>query len=202
MKPVALALFLLCLLIGKAQNLIIPQIAHGGGWETTIVLTNASVNAASASLTFFQETDGANTTNWNIPLFETNTPQSLSLPASGTLFLHTNGTAGTTTVGWAQLQASSTVSAYAIFTQRVSGRSDQDGTATAAASSDRVLIPYDNTNGFVTAIAIANTTSSSETLSVALQPTFGASSQQTSITLPAQGHASYAISQQFPTTVG
>ena len=42
LKPAVLALFSLCLATGNAQNLIIPQIADGGGWQTTIVLTNKS----------------------------------------------------------------------------------------------------------------------------------------------------------------
>jgi len=197
-----LAVFLFSLSFGEAQNLIIPQIADGGGWQTTLVITNTSPSPATANLTFFQETAGSNTQNWNLVFLETSSPQSVSLPAAGTVFLHTAGTAGTTSVGWAQLAANSSVNAYAIFTQRVPGRQDQDGTAQAAASSSRVLIPYDNTNGFVTSVALANTTSSSQSLTVGIQPSTGASSQPVAITLPGQGHTSFTIPQQFPTTAG
>jgi hypothetical protein len=202
LKPATLALFLLCLSTGEAQSLIIPQIADGGGWQTTIVLTNSSASATTASLTFFQETGGGSTQNWNLGFLETSTPQSLNLPAAGTLFLHTPGAAGSTTVGWAQLQANSSVNAYAIFTQSVPGRPNQDGTANAASASSRLLIPYDNTNGNVTAIALVNPAGSSQSITAGIQPTSGGSSQPAPIVLPTQGHTSFTMPQQFPSTTG
>lgn len=156
--------FLFTLSFGEAQNLIIPQIADGGGWQTTLVLTNTSPSPATANLTFFQETGGSNTQPWSLTFLESSSPQSVALPAAGTLFLHSPGTAGTTSVGWAQLAANSSVNGYAIFTKRVPGRQNQDGTVEAAASSSRVLIPFDNTNGFVTSVALANTATAGETL--------------------------------------
>jgi hypothetical protein len=188
--------------LGQAQTLVIPQIADGGAWQTTLVLTNTSASATSVSLNFFQETSEGATQNWNLPFLEVASTQNLSLPAAGTLFLHTPGTASGTSVGWAQLQASAAVVAYAIFTQRIPGRTDQDGTAPATSSSSRILIPFDNTNGFVTSIAIANPTGASESISVGIQPSSGSSSQLSPITLPAQGHTAFALPQQFSASTG
>jgi hypothetical protein len=189
--------------LGSAQALIIPQIADGGGWQTTIVLTNTTASTANAGITFYQDTGAGNTQTWNPPFLETGSTQSLSLAPAGTMFLHTSGTAGPTTVGWAQVQADSGVVAYAIFTSRSGSGQTQDGTAPAVASSSRVLVPFDNTNGFVTSLAIANPTSSSESITVGIQPSGGGASLQAGpIQLPAQGHSAVSVPGQFPSTNG
>jgi hypothetical protein len=192
--------FLFALSIGSAQTLIIPQIADGGGWQTTLVLTNTSTAAATANLTFFQSTSGGGTTNWVPPFFETSTPQSVPVPAASTVFLHTPGSATTLSEGWAQVQGGSAIVAYAIFTQTVPGRTNQDGTALAATSTSRVLMPFDNTNGFVTSMAITNPTSTGESITVAVQPLNGSSAQLSPIALPANGYLAFTLPQQFPST--
>jgi hypothetical protein len=196
------AVFLLAVSLGHAQTLVIPQIADGGGWQTTLVLTNTNTLATTASLSFFRESGGVSTQSWDLTFLEVSSTQNLPLPSGGTLFLHTPGAASATTAGWAQLQASSAVAVYAIFTQRVSGRPDQDGTVPAAASATRVLVPFDNTNGFVTSIAIANPGATSDLISVGLQPSSGAVSQLSPIALPAQGHTAFQLPQQFSATGG
>jgi len=191
----------------QAQStLIIPQIVDGGAWLTTIALTNTSASQTVASLSFFQETGGGNTSSWPLNFVEMTSAQTQNLVLAGvsSLFLHTLGTAATTTIGWAQLSetdASAPVVAYAIFTQRVPGRSDQDGTAPAAAAVSRILVPFDNTSGAVTSMAIANTTSSSETINVGIR-TASATTQPMAITLPADGHTSFGFPTQFAATAG
>ena len=196
------AFFLFALSPGQAQTSIIPQIADGGDWQTTLVLANTGASPASASLSFFQETSGGATESWNLSFLEAGSTQNLTLPAAGTLFLHTLGTASTTNVGWAQLQASSAVVAYAIFTLRVAGRQDQDGTAPAETAASRILVPFDNTAGFVSSIAIVNPTAASESIAVGIQTAAGAVSHPASLTLPAQGHTSFELFQQFSATTG
>jgi hypothetical protein len=185
-----------------AQALIIPQIADGGGWQTTLVLTNTSTSAVSASLAFFRESGGGGTESWNPPILEVGSTESLSLPGSGTLFFHTAGTAPSTTVGWAELQANSAVVAYAIFTQRVPGRQDQDGTAPAAAGAARVLVPFDDASGFITTLGLANPNDSPESVSVGIQTTGGAVSHPLAINLASMGHMAFALPQELPTTNG
>jgi hypothetical protein len=192
-----LIVFLAALPFASAQSLIIPQIADGGGWQTTLVLTNTSASATTASLNFFQSTSGGGTESWTPPFLETSSTQNLPVPGAGTLFLHTPGTAGALSEGWGQVQASSAVVAYAIFTQTVPGQLSQDGTAPAVAASSRVLMPFDNTNGLVTSMAIVNPTAASESIAVGMQPLSANPSQLTAITLPANGYMAFALPQQF-----
>jgi len=193
-------LFLVGLAFAQPQTVLIPQIADGGGWQTTFVLTNTTINTGSATLTFYQETSGGATQSWNLPFVEA-IGQNVQIPAASTLFLHTRGTNVATSTGWAQLIVSSGMTAYAIFTLRVPGRPDQDGTAPGGSSSTGILVPFDNANGSVTGLALMNPSTVSETISVNVKTDTGAISQAT-LALPAQGHLAFALPDQLPATAG
>jgi len=184
-----------------AQTLIIPQVADGGGWRTTLVLINTSATTASANLNFYMELTGGATQAWNPPFVDASSTQNLSLPGGGTLFLHTAGTNSDTSSGWGQLQASAGVVAYAVFTWSPGGTS-QDGTAPAMASASRILVPFDNTAGLVTAIAVVNPTSASESVSAAVEFADGSTSPAALPAIPAQGHIQFLFPSQFPQTAG
>ncbi len=185
----------------RAQT-VIPQIVDGGGWQTTLVFINTSSNSAQVNVTFNQETGGGATALWAPPFIDATTTQ-FTLAPGETVIIHTAGTASTTTVGWALIQGDASVGVYAIFAQSAPGLPNQDGTALASAASSRVLVPYDNTHGFVTAIAIANTGSTTVTINVGLKNTFAAglvSPAPLPITLPPLGHVSFTMPQQFTPT--
>jgi hypothetical protein len=169
----------------------------GGGWQTTLVLANTTASAATASLTFYQETGagGGATQPWTPTFLEGISTQNLSLAAGATLFLHTPGTSSTLTQGWGQAIASDGVQIYAVFRTTAGGQ----GTAPAVAIGNHILMPYDNTNGNVTSFAVANPTNASETISVSFQSAGGAISQE-SLTIPANGHEAFAFPSQFPGT--
>ena len=196
---------------GGATESIIPQIVNGGAWVTTIVLTNIGSGPGGAGLSLFQETGGGATEPWSLDFVEMTSAQAqaLTLPAGSTVFLHTLGSAPATTVGYAQFGAANcrggVVVGYAIFTQRIPDRLDQDGTCPAAGAGfvSRILVPFDNTNGAITGIAIVNPyTSPGESISVGIRTSAGAVVQLPSITLPFLGHTSFAFPTQFPATAG
>jgi hypothetical protein len=184
----------------QPQSVIIPQVADGGGWQTTLVLTSTTTGGGSATLSFYQETSGGATQSWNLSFLES-TSQNVQVAGGDTVFLHTPGTGATTSVGWGQMIVSPGIMAYAIFTQRIPGQADQDGTASGESAMERFLVPFDNTSGFVTGVAIANPTAGSITISVNVITETGAVSQA-SISLPPQGHAAFALSDRVPTTAG
>lgn len=184
----------------SALTLAIPQVVDGAGWRTTLVITNTTASAATASLTFYQETsagDGS-TQPWAPAFIEGNSTQNLSLAAGGTIFLHTPGTGSTLAEGWGQATVPDGVQIYAVFGTAGGGQ----GTAPAAPIGNHILVPYDNTNGNVTAIALANPTAASETVSVSFRKAGGGSIPQSSITLPANGHMAFLLGTQFTGTAG
>ena len=200
--------FLLSLLIavsfGQAQTLIIPQIADGASWQTTLVLTNTDRERDDGQRKLLPGSGE----RWRHAELdssvrqEVSSTQNLALPGGGTLFLHTPGMAPGLTVGWAQVQPNPAVVAYAIYTLRVPGRQDQDVTSAAAPSATRYLVPFDNTKGFVTSIAIANPTNAAESISVGIETSSGTSSLASPISLPALGHTAFVLPTKFSTTTG
>jgi hypothetical protein len=192
-------ILLLAVSLAPAQTLNIPQIVDGGVWQTTIALTNTTANPTTVGLSFFQETSGGSTSNWALAFMENVQTPAILLAPGNTLFLHTLGTAASTTIGWGQVREvdnAAAVVAYAIFTERGTGL--QSGTAPATAAVSRVLVPFDNT-GPVTSMAIVNSTLSNETINVGIRVA-NAPDVQTTIALPADGHMAFALATQFPTT--
>ncbi len=196
-----MSFLILGLLPAFADTQIIPQVADGAGWSTTIVLANKTSSTQSVTLSFNMDTANSATTPWTPPFVESVSLSSISLPAGSTLFLHTPGTSGTLTQGWGQFDAAAGVTGYAIFTQRLPGQPAQDGTAAAVSASSRILIPFDNTSGLVSAFALANPTNAAETVQVNLRTSDGTLSG-TLPTLPAKGQTTFLLKDVFTGTAG
>ncbi len=185
-----------------AQTLVVPQIADGGGWRTTVVIVNTASSPASATLSFFMETSGGASQPWNVRLQENVDNSKLSLQGGQAVFLHTTGVDSSTSQGWAQLQSSSvSLVAYAVFTFS-SGGVEQSGTAPAVPATTRILMPFDNTGDLVTDIAICNPTGASESISASIQNADGTTYAVSIPDLPAQGHTAFVFPNQFPRTAG
>jgi hypothetical protein len=189
--------------LGQTQT-ILPQIADGGNWRTAVMIVNTTASAGTVSLSFFQAVAAGNTIPWNPPFVEGSSTQNLAVPAGGTVFLHTLGTAALLSQGWGQVNASPGIFAYAIYTYGgIPGRPDQDGTSPAAAAATRILVPYDNRDGFVSSMAIVNPTTSPESVFVSFQNDDGTITLNTlTAPLPANGQLTFTIPQQFPITAG
>jgi hypothetical protein len=189
--------------LAASQRLIIPQVADGDGWRSTIVLINTSASAELVTLKFNQRIGTAGATMlWNPPFNESVSLTNLSLPGGTALFLHTPGSAATLTQGWGELDADPAVVGYAIFTSAAPGNPAQDATAPAGLSATRILVPFDNTSGFIAAVAIANPNAAGETVSVNIRTSDGVTSTTTLPSLPANGQTTFLMPTQFPGTAG
>ncbi len=183
------------------QALVVPQVADGGDWGSTVGLTNTTTSSATVSLTFHKDTTSGATEPWTPTFLENVSITALELPAGSTTFLHTPGTAATVSQGWAELAAPAGVEAYVIYTYRTSGHA-QDATAPAAAATSRVLVPFDNTSNLLTALAVVNPNPTSETISVTFRTSDGSVTQSSLPNLPANGQMAFVMPSQFPTTSG
>jgi hypothetical protein len=187
-----IALFFSAILGLHADSQIIPHLADGGGWKTTLVLTNTSVNLVSVKLVFHQETAGGIMAPWYPPFVEVGFTDNLGLAGGATMFLHTTGTSNGTAgaVGWGEVQTTGAVQVYAVFTNT---RTTLEGAVPAAFGDGRLLMPFDNTGGRTTAVAIATDASTDQTVAVTIRATNGAVTQGTLGTLPAGGHTSFLL---------
>jgi hypothetical protein len=208
MKPLtktALASLLVWMpLFGQsAQVLTLPHVLDGGGWQSTIVLTNSNASAASVTLIFHQDTASGGSLPWSPPLLEVSSTTGMAIPGGGSaMYLHTNGTATGLTEGWAEMDADAGVMGYVVFTNRIPGHQDDEGTAPAVAATNRILVPYDDSNGFVTAIAIVNPTAADQTISVGFRTVDGLVAVSALPTVKAMAHTAFVLSQTFPVIAG
>ncbi len=196
------AFFFLGMLPAFADTQIIPQVADGAGWSTTIVLSNKTATAQTVALSFNRQspTGSSNTSLWTPPFVEGVNQSSVSLPAGSTLFLHTPGTSPDLTQGWGQIDAAAGVSGYAIFTANTNTARAQDATATAGTASNRILAPFDNSSGYVSAFAVANPTNNPETVLLTVRTADGTSNGQ--IDLPPKGQSTFLMATLFGGTAG
>ena len=102
------------------------------------------------------------------------------------------------------MDADAGVSAYIVFTNKTpaGGVQYDEGTAPAVAASNRILVPYDDSNGFVTAIAIVNPSGAAQTISVGFRTTDGLVAVSALPTLQPQSHTAFVLSQTFPMIAG
>ena len=189
--------------LGQGQVTVLPQIADGGNWYTTIVLENTTTNAAQATLVFAQNIGGGVAGPWNPPFVEVTSTQNMLVAAGGTVSIHTPGTATALTQGWCQVLAPVGVVAYAIYTyESFAGRPNQDGTSQALAATSRVLVPFDATSGYSTGVALVNPTAVNETVSVNIQLDNGFITQATLPSIATFGQMAFDMATQFPSVAG
>jgi hypothetical protein len=185
----------------------IAQIASAGGWDTSLTLVNLGRTDGEAQLNFFGN-DGST------PLLPFTLPQQPALGgvfratfdetlgAKGTLVLDTTGPAsGTSATGSAQLLTSGDFGGFAILTNTPTGQAAVAPLETRKASS--YLLPFDNTGGVSTGVAIANLAPTGAKVNVVIRNDAGAQIGTGSINLAAQGHSSFMLPDAtygFPAT--
>jgi hypothetical protein len=185
---------------------VLSHIAAGGDWTTVISLINTSASAVSLTVNLHAD-DGSALT---LPLTSTlqgvtQTPTASSVSATlnpnATLVISMGRQIATTVVGWADVVSSGPVNGYAIF-RTTSGGLPSEGTVPLQTQfTSKLVLPYDNTAGFVTGVAIANL-STSGTVTAVMYDQNGTLLGAQSINIPGNGHASFVLPERLPLTAG
>ena len=169
--------------------------ADGNGFQTTFLLVNKATASASYTLRL-DDSNGA------IPA---SGYQLLSGSLTGTIApgqsttIETAGLGAQTQQGWAELTAPPSIGGSVIYSQKTSLPTLQEGTANIASVNDTdFFVPFDNTSGAVTSMAITNPNATSATISVTLRYSSGISESVTYPALPARAHQAFTIKSQFP----
>ncbi len=191
--------------VGLAQPpLVIPQIADGGGWTTTIVLlNNFTLNSARVEVTF----RGGDGRKLAFPLqnYGAVNTMELELGSQTSTYLETAGLNPVPQVGSVQvnqLSGGSPVKAFAIFRQVVPGRPDFEAIAPGMRPADFFTFPFDNTNGSTTSFAVVSLSLSGCAVSVSaifdetgVQLTSG---PKLLVDLNNNGHTAFASTDRLP----
>lgn len=183
-----------------ALALVFPQVADGGGFSTSLVLTNHDTQPAAVSLRFRASAgEAATTTAWDPGI-----PSSVLIPAGASLTLESSGRPATPISGWASATSSQRISGFAVFRRSVSPSDLQEATvAGKPAPTARAVFPFDNTNGLVTSMAILNAASSQGApVSVLVRDARGAILSTASLQLAPLAHSAFELPLRFPETAG
>lgn len=176
----------------------IPHFLDGGGWHTVIAVVNVGQDAANYNLRFWDDTGNA----LALPFADgTSATLAGTLAAGATTFIETTGASTNHVQGWAEVTSAGHIGVTALFRYTADGV-DSQGTANGVLSGSSIFMPFDNTQGFTTGIAVANT-NPTQTVSVSMVFQADTGAQTTgSVVLPPHGHATYIVPAGFPATVG
>ena len=177
------------------------QVAAGGGWQTTFTIVNTGTSPAQAELSFFDNNGKA----LSLPLTFLQTGAATTaatvtktVAAGATLVILATGQ--TLAVGSAQLSTAGNVTGYAIFRYNPSGQEAVVPLETRNANA--YVLDFDNTNGLVTGLALANVSDQAASVPVVLRDDTGASLGTATIKLAARGHTSFVLTTNYAAVAG
>jgi hypothetical protein len=185
----------------NAPNRNLSQIADGGGWKTTFILTNMDTSPAGFTLNFWRDDGTPFPLEFDNIIGGASASFEGTIPVGGSLTLASVGTAGAVSQGWAQLIATKRIGGLAVFRQSVPGRPDQEAAVPIAASVANFVLPFDNAQNFVTSMALVNTNAANSiAVSVVIQDEVGNQIGTDSLMIGPNGHTAFALPSRFPAT--
>ena len=207
-----LALGILCAGGVFGQQGSFGQIAFGGLWQTTFTLINvSSTGTATVTLSFFGD-DGA-PLNAPVQGFGVTSAYTFAIPAGGSQNVVLQSSDPAPTQGWASMSASGgTVRGQGSFRLMLPGAISEavvplslpPGLTAAClmplpSGNPIILVPFDNTNGYVTSLAFANpSATSSESYVIEFDDQSGAPLAADTITLGPRQHRAFVSRDAYP----
>ena len=181
-----------------ATALRIPHLVEGGGWRTTFAIVNIDTQPATYNFHFWND-DGSSLA---LPIAG-GQPGVLtgSLAPGATVFAETPGTSDEAMQGWAEVASSGRLGVTSIF-HFTGGGTDSQGTANGTVSGSSVFMPFDNTQGYVTGLALVNANATQQVIVTMNFQTDEGVPASFVVVLPAHGHATYVIPTAFPQLAG
>ena len=186
---------------------IFPFWAGGGGWESTITLINLFESTIGYRLSFYAANGQPALVSYRTAdgrVTAANTIQGDLGDDSSSIFVLID--AGSLQTGWARLDydGESRIGGVLTFRQRVAGRPDFESSVTLTREDETpVYLPFDNTLGAVTSLAITNPSSSDNTdLQLRFWDSSGREITTQNITLSARTTTAFSIPDQYPELVG
>lgn len=183
-----------------------PHLAVAGSWKTTIVLVNSGASSAQARLTFFDESGNALRLPLTFPQSPSADPLVTStldrtLAAGASLTIECGGSdSQPLQVGSAQLLSDGSVSGFAIFGTKAGSYDQEAVVPLESRNSASYVLWFDNTAGLVVGLALANISTQLAAVAVTIRDESGSVIGTDTITLAAQGHASFELPKRLAQT--
>ena len=169
--------------------------ADGNNFKTEVLLTNPTTTPAPYTLRFDDNQGNVPASGFQLELGSLTG----TIPPGQSATIRTAGLGTQTFGGWAELTAPTAVGGSVIYSQNTGLPSIQEGTATILTpQSSDFFVPFDNTSGAVTSMALANSGASSATINVTLRYSDGTSETVSYPALASRNHAAFTLTSQFP----
>jgi hypothetical protein len=152
------------------NDTIIPHIADGDSWQTTIVLTNLVSTPVFYGMDLKSDNGGFQA----FDIVGTGRASSFigTIPVGATIYISTAGTSSTLTQGWGKIAfydrpptqpgaqfVTTRAGGFAIFRRRLPGLPDQEAVVPISNNTDTSFtVVFDNRDGFLTGVAFLNPT--------------------------------------------
>lgn len=183
-------------------DVVVPQFVDGDGWKTTITLTNMKANSTQVDILLF--TDSGGDLFVDVAGVGRTDTISVTLAGGASATVETLGTATTLGQGWAYLYCADQrleVGSLTVFRQRVAGRPDLEAAIPTVSEYDgRFVLVYDNTQGYTTAMAMANPDTSGITVLATVRDENGTVIFRDSISVPRLGKVIVTLPDRWPST--
>lgn len=186
-------------------DVVYPHFIDGASFQTTVTLANLDSKKVHFQVLFFND-DG---TDLAVPIVGFSGLQrglDVTLGIHGTLSFSTAGTSADYRSGWALMSldnSNDSVTGFSVFRQRVAGRPDFEATVPVVSQfQGHFVIPYDETNGYFTGIALANPTPYRVSIPVTIYDDAGNALSAPATALQGYGHAAFLIRDLWPVTAG
>jgi hypothetical protein len=184
------------------SSFFFPQVADGGGWKTTIFVTNpaaANTNLANVTITF-TKSDG---TTFNVAFVDSNGipagTGSLGFQVAGgqTRKFVSTGVGGAVTVGFGAVSSTQTITGTAVFSQFAGDHLLSEAAVPSSQPLARQAIFVDTQNGYFTGLAYASPVGAAN-LSLQLMNTDGVQVLTTTRFLKASSQNAAFVHELFP----
>ena len=165
------------------------------------MLINLSTVSVTARIKFYDDNGRPLTLRLDYPqsgLSVFRSSEDLTIAANGSVVIETGVAVPRTLVGWADVQARGAVTGYAIFRFNSPAGALSEGTVPLdTAESLSMALPYDNTRGFQTGLALVNQSSSDSIFVATLYNDAGSELASFTGGLSALGHGSFYVHEMF-----
>ena len=187
---------------------VFPQVVDGGGWKTSFIISNLDTVSRHCEVRFFRD-DG---TDMLLPIFSDTlhgdllSGVSLTINAGGTAFFESAGDDPVLAQGWALLvkdNSTDPIGGMAVFRQKLAGNQEAEAVVPVVSQFDgHFVLIFDNTNGYVTGMAIANPSSRSVVATADVLDEFGKLIAQETLSLNSFTHQAFSVADEWTSTAG
>lgn len=182
-------------------RMYVPQVADGGGWRTTITITNFRESPHAGVLSFFDSQGQPLQLGSGIGSSQVN----VALNPKGTYVYSTLGSGANVRVGYATYltKVGGVPLIISTFRNQLPNLPSFDAAVEGLLPiSQRLAFYFDNTQGSNTGIALVNPDSTAGDFTVSFHDEQGNRFAFQALSLPALHHTAFVLSERFPETAG